>query len=171
MKFLVFDECWKLLKNDSGLVFIEEAFRTFRKYNASAIAISQDMDDFAKSKISSAILPNCSIKWLLMQPQSDAKRLSEVLNLNPNEIELVKSLSQKKGVFSETFLIAQDRRSVCVIETSPLEYWIATTDPRDLAALERDQAENPSKSHHSRLVDLARRYPQGVANSEIGEKK
>ena len=28
MKFLVFDECWKLLKNDSGLAFIEEVFRS-----------------------------------------------------------------------------------------------------------------------------------------------
>jgi conjugal transfer ATP-binding protein TraC len=61
-KFLCFDECWKLLKSESGIVFIEEVFRTFRKYKASAIAISQDIDDFAKSKIAGALLPNCSIK-------------------------------------------------------------------------------------------------------------
>lgn len=165
-KYLVFDECWKLLKNDAGLVFIEEVFRTFRKYRASAIAISQDIDDFAKSKISGAILPNCSIKWLLMQPQADGKRLAEVLNLNPNEIAIVKSLHQEKGKYSQAFLIAQKNRALTVIESTPLEYWIATTDPKDLAAIERDKREHPDKSNVDRLVDLSVRYPNGVAASE-----
>lgn len=50
MKFLVFDECWKLLESESGSIFIAEVFRTFRKYFASCIAISQNIDDFAKVK-------------------------------------------------------------------------------------------------------------------------
>jgi len=162
-KFLVFDECWKLLKSDSGLVFIEEVFRTFRKYRASAIAISQDIDDFAKSKIASAILPNCSIKWLLMQPQTDGARISEVLNLNPNEVSLVQSLSQEKGKYSEAFLIAQKNRTVAVIDSSPLEYWIATTDPRDLSAVDAHVKERPECSHLERLQDLSSRFPEGVA--------
>ncbi|MGE4107748.1 MAG: ATP-binding protein [Bacteriovoracia bacterium] len=166
MKFLVFDECWKLLKNDSGLVFIEEVFRTFRKYYASAIAISQDLDDFAKSKIAGAILPNCSIKWLLLQQQVDGKRLEEVLNLNPNEISLVKSLRQDKGRYSEAFLLAQANRTVAVIESTPLEYWIATTDPKDLAALDEHTSSHPSLSHVDRLKKLAELFPRGVAASE-----
>jgi conjugal transfer ATP-binding protein TraC len=162
-KFLVFDECWKLLKSEAGVTFIEECFRTFRKHNASAIAISQDIDDFAKSKISSAILPNCSLKWLLMQPQADGKRLKEVLNLNDNEIATVKSLSQSKGKFSETFLIAQDRKAHLRIEATPLEYWISTTDPRDLAALENFEKEYPELPFIEHLRGLSKRYPQGVA--------
>jgi type IV secretory pathway VirB4 component len=78
-KFVVFDECWKLLENDSGASFIAEVFRTFRKYYASAAAISQNMDDFAKSKVASAILSNSSIKWVLRQKGADQKRLAEGL--------------------------------------------------------------------------------------------
>jgi len=100
-KVLVFDECWKLLKDESGIVFIEEVFRTFRKYKASAIAISQDIDDFAKSKISSALLSNCSIKWLLAQGQVDDEKLKRTLGLNENEIDFVKSLQQEKGKYSK----------------------------------------------------------------------
>jgi type IV secretory pathway VirB4 component len=166
MKFLVFDECWKLLKSESGLVFIEEVFRTFRKYRASAIAISQALDDFAKSKIANAILPNCSMKWLLMQPEVDAERLVQVLNLNPMEIERVKSLHQERGVYSQAFLIAEKNRSVVVTESLPLEYWIATTDPRDLGVIEKCESETPALSRIETILKLSQTYPRGVAAFE-----
>lgn len=168
MKFLVFDECWKLLKNDSGLAFIEEVFRTFRKYHASAIAISQDLDDFAKSKISGAILPNCSIKWLLTQQQSDSSRIKEVLGLNDNEIAMVKSLYSEKGNYSEAFLLAQKDRTVVVVESTPLEYWIATTDPKDIGMIEKTHT--AGKSHIDLLLELSKAYPKGVAAHERGVK-
>jgi conjugal transfer ATP-binding protein TraC len=168
MKFLIFDECWKLLKNESGLVFIEEVFRTFRKYFASAVAISQDIDDFAKSKIAGAILPNCAIKWVLMQQQSDPVRIKEALDLNDNELGLIKSLRQEKGVYSEAFLIAQKERIVTVIESTPLEYWIATTDPKDLAKIEEVSRERPDVDPVSNLKELAVKYPRGVAAAEKG---
>ncbi len=165
-KFLVFDECWKLLKNESGIVFIEEVFRTFRKYMASAIAISQDMDDFSKSKISSALLSNCSIKWLLMQQQIDEERLRNVLGLNVNEIEMIKSLHQEKGRYSQAFLMAQKNRSVIQIESTPLEYWIATTDPRDLGQVEKLQKEKPDLSNFDLLTILSEKFPTGVSSYE-----
>jgi conjugal transfer ATP-binding protein TraC len=168
MKFLVFDECWKLLKNEAGLVFIEEVFRTFRKYYASAIAISQDIDDFAKSKIAGAILPNCAIKWILMQQQSDPVRIKEALDLNDNELSLVKSLQQEKGIYSETFLIAQKDRCVAVIESTPMEYWISTTDPKDLAKIEEKVRLDPNSDAVLNLKELAEKYPRGVAAFERG---
>lgn len=165
-KFLCFDECWKLLKNESGIVFIEEVFRTFRKYKASAIAISQDIDDFAKSRIAGALLPNCSIKWLLLQQQVDGERLKEVLDLNDNEVQMVKSLYQEKGRLSQAFLLAQKNRIVVVVESTPLEYWIATTDPKDLAEVDRLTTETPQQNHIQRLQWLAEKYPHGIAAFE-----
>ena len=162
MKFLVFDECCKLLKDDAGLDFIEEVFRTFRKYYASALAISQDLLDFLNSKISSALLPNCSIKWILMQNQSDFTKMKESLGLNENEISLIQSLHQKKGEFSEAFLIAgSNKRTVAVIEPTPLELWISTTDPRDLTLIEKTKQEYPDLSQLEILKTLANKYPRG----------
>ncbi len=169
-KFLCFDECWKLLKSESGIVFIEEVFRTFRKYKASAIAISQDIDDFAKSKIAGALLPNCSIKWLLLQQQVDGDRLKEVLDLNDNEIKMVKSLYQEKGKLSQAFLLAQKNRIIAVVESTPLEYWIATTDPKDLGTLDKFIFSNPTASKLESLASLSSHYPQGVAAYEINNK-
>lgn len=166
MKFIVFDECWRLLKDKAGLgsSFIEEIFRTVRKYFCSAIAISQALDDFLNSGISSALLPNCSIKWVLMQNQSDFTKMKEALGLNDNEVALISSLRQKKGKFSEAFLVlSQERRTVAVIESTPLELWIATTDPRDLSAIEATKKENPELSQLEVLTLLSQKYPHGVA--------
>lgn len=162
-KFLCFDECWKLLKNEAGIVFIEEVFRTFRKYKASAIAISQDIDDFAKSKIAGALLPNCSIKWILSQQQIDVERFKEVLDLNDNEIQMIKSLHQEKGRYSQAFLMAQKNRIVALIESTPLEYWISTTDPKDLGAIDSMTTEHPKFSNFDRIKWLSEKYPRGLA--------
>jgi conjugal transfer ATP-binding protein TraC len=161
MKFTIFDECWKLL--EVGHQFIAEVFRTYRKYYASAIAISQNIDDFAKSRVASAIMPNSAIKWILMQKGSDQKRLQEVLQLNDNEIKLVGSLHQERGVYSECLLLAQDQHVVAVVESTPLEYWIATTDPRDMSEMENMQRTNPELSNMELLKKLSEKYPHGVA--------
>jgi type IV secretory pathway VirB4 component len=165
-KFLVFDECWKLLENEAGASFIAEVFRTFRKYYASAIAISQNIDDFAKSKVAGAILSNSSIKWCLTQKGADQARLKEVLQLNDNEMALVASLHQERGLYSEAFLMAQDARAVVAIDSTPLEYWIATTDPRDLAVIEAEIAKAPDQDSLAVLSTLAGRFPRGVVVSQ-----
>ncbi|MBI2712750.1 MAG: ATP-binding protein [Bdellovibrio sp.] len=166
-KFLVFDECWKLLENEGGANFIGEVFRTFRKYYAAAIAISQNMDDFAKSKVAGAILSNSSIKWCLTQKGADQARLQEILQLNDNEMALISSLHQERGVYSEAFLMAQDQRAVVAIESTPLEYWIATTDPRDLAKIEAETLKNPEKDSLSTLLLLSKQYPKGTAATPV----
>jgi conjugal transfer ATP-binding protein TraC len=163
MKFLVFDECWKLLENESGAAFIGEVFRTFRKYRASAIAISQNIDDFAKSKVAAAILSNSSIKWILKQKGADQERLKTVLALNDNEVALIASLTQERGVFSEAFLMVEDNRSVVAVDSTPLEYWIATTDPRDLAVLDSRVKADPGLSNIDVLMRLATDFPRGCA--------
>lgn len=167
MKFIVFDECWKLLKDEAGLVFIEEVFRTVRKYFCSATAISQDLNDFLSSSISSALLPNCSVKWILMQNQSDFTKMKEALGLNDNEVELIQSLHQEKGQFSEAFLLAgPERRTIAVIEPTPLELWIATTDPRDLSAIEDLKKKEPNLSQIEILKMLSEQYPRGISASQ-----
>ena len=167
MKFLVFDECWKLLKDEAGMAFMEEVFRTFRKYFAAAIAISQDLNDFLSSKIASALLPNCSVKWILMQNQSDLSKMQAALGLNENELGLIRSLHQEKGKYSEAFLVSgSEHRTVAVVEPTPLELWIATTDPRDLSLIDSYAEAHPELSRLKVLRELSEKYPHGVAGGE-----
>lgn len=167
MKFLIFDESWKLLESDAGATFIAEVFRTFRKYYASCIAISQNIDDFAKSRAANAIMPNSSSKWILKQKGADQERLKTALNLNDREMDLVASLSQERGKFSEAFLICEDRRAVVSIESTPFEYWLATTDPKDLTLLEESRRNKPASSKFQILEELAAKYPFGAQISGV----
>lgn len=160
-KFVVFDECWSLLESEAGARFLGEVFRTFRKYRASAIAISQTMDDFANSKVASAILPNASVKWILKQTGGNLPSLQKILRFNEREIRLVESVTSKKGFYSEAFLVAGDDKQVVLLESSPLEYWIATTDPMDLKAMERVKLELPEISNLELLEKMAERFPNG----------
>lgn len=164
-KVLILDECWRLL--DSGAEFIGEVYRTFRKYRASCIGISQNLDDFAKSKVANAILPNSSVKWILIQRGADHGRLKEVLELNDNELAQIQSLRQERGVFSEAFLIAGDERAVVRIDAHPLEYWLATTDPVDLAKIEEVTRAKPDLPPMELMREMARTYPAGVSAGAV----
>ncbi|MGE0526776.1 MAG: hypothetical protein AB7P49_06915, partial [Bdellovibrionales bacterium] len=66
----------------------------------------------------------------------------------------------------QEFLIALQRRSLCMVVGTPIEYWFATTDPKDLAKVDEFTASQPELSHLDRLKRLAELYPFGVAASE-----
>ncbi|MGZ3783876.1 MAG: VirB4 family type IV secretion system protein [Bdellovibrio sp.] len=170
-KILLFDECWQLLENEAGSQFIGNVFRTFRKYYAGVIAISQDIDDFARSKVASAILPNSGTKWILMQKGANQKRLIEVLQLNDSEANLITSLKQDRGKYSEAFLITGDHRSVVAIEPTPLEYWIATTDARDVSYFDQVKKENLHLSTSELVKIISEEIPFGLANQKSNLKE
>lgn len=167
MKFLVFDECWALLEGE-GANFIGSIFRTCRKYFMSCIAISQNIDDFAKSSVASAIMTNSSIKWLLTQRGADKERLKEVLELNDSEVSLVSSLHQEAGSYSEGFLICESKKSVVVVECTPYEYWLATTAPKDMALMDKEKIKQPELDQMELIFHLAEKYPQGARSLEVG---
>lgn len=168
-KFIVFDECWKLLK-DNGTAgatdFIEEIARTVRKYYGSLICLTQSLDDFLKSKIAQALLNNSPIKWILIQNQDDFKVMSETLGLNQNEIAQIRSLTQKKGFFSEVYLISGRDRAVVVIQPTPLQLWMATTDPRDMSKIAEREKLHQNLSNLEILTQLSKDFPHGVANAK-----
>jgi type IV secretory pathway VirB4 component len=165
MKIVAFDECWKLMESDAGSRFLSEVFRTFRKYRASAVAISQTLDDFSKSKVASAILPNSSVKWMLKQTGGNFAEVQSTLSLNEREMKLMESVTSKKGYFSEAFLIAGDHKHVVAIESTPLEYWLATTDPKDIEAIEAQKKQRLGVSEREILGLLAQKYPRGASNN------
>lgn len=153
-KIVVFDECWRLLESPSASDFIASVFRTFRKYKASAIAISQAINDFAKSRVASAILPNSSIKWILKQTGGGVANLREELKLNEKEIQLIADLKSVKGKYSSAFLMCEEDRQVVQVEATPLEYWLATTDPSDIKIL-KDISEQNSQLSELEVLKIA----------------
>jgi conjugal transfer ATP-binding protein TraC len=49
-KYLVIDEAWSLLQSPATARFIEEALRTFRKYNAAAVMVTQQVSSLLRRR-------------------------------------------------------------------------------------------------------------------------
>ncbi len=164
-KILVLDECWHLLKKTQGVDLIELFFRTMRKMNGAVLAISQNPEDFLSSEIAGVMANNAHVKYILRLKKGH-EELGD-FGFNENQVRAVRELEVKPGRYSEIFILFDQRSVLAKLEPSPLEYWIATTDPTDLAEEKRLRSEYPSDSNLAALERLAKKYPNGVNKSEV----
>lgn len=138
-KFVWIDEAWSLLQNQAAGEYVKIAFRTYRKLNCAVVAISQGVDDFFMGKGGEAIVGNSSTMFILDQGDRPIEHLRAILDFdrNPQREKLVKSVSSVAGVRSEFYLKNEFGEGVLRAYLSPLMYWIATTNPADLARYEK----------------------------------
>ncbi len=128
-RIFIFDECWNLLENNAR--YIAECFRTFRKHNASAIAISQNIDDFSETELGKVIIQNTFYKILFRQT------VSNNVFLSPYEKELIQELRSQKRKYSEFIVISEDIRKIARFYPSAIEYELFTSDKSDMESFDR----------------------------------
>ena len=159
-KRIILDEAWQLLKSKSSANFMEYCARTLRKSGAGITFITQGVDEIVNSAIGPAIIGCTSTKFVLLQT-GDSKVLADALKLNGQQSALVQSLVQKKGEFSEAFMIEGVHRQVVRICPSPFEYWLSTSDPVDNSFLA--ELKEGGIDLVSAITQAAETYPNGVA--------
>lgn len=123
-KIFIFDECWHLLLKNAD--YIAECFRTFRKHQASAIAISQNLDDFSGSQLGRVIIQNTYFKFLFKQA------LVESEFIDTTSKNLLDQIQSKKGVYSEFLYFTEVHKKPLRFRPDPLEYELFTSDRGDL---------------------------------------
>jgi conjugal transfer ATP-binding protein TraC len=158
-KRIILDDAWELLKSPAAASFMEYCARTLRKTGSGITFITQGVEEIVASPIGSAILNNTATKFILLQ-RGDPQILRNTLKLNAQELNLIQSLEQKKGKYSEAFMIEGDHRQVVRVKPGPFEYWISTSDSRDNAYLEKLVA--GGESLVSAIELAADLYPLGV---------
>ena len=167
-KRIILDEAWELLKSQSAASFMEYCARTLRKSGSGITFITQGIDEIVASPIGSAILNNTATKFVMLQ-KGNSDILRDALKLNTQQLELIHSLAQKKGEYSEGFMIEGDHRQVVRIYPSPFEYWLSTSDAGDNQYLE-----SLKKDGHtlvSAIEEAARLYPNGLARGKKEETR
>jgi hypothetical protein len=152
-KIIVIDEGWKFFNDDVGAELIENLYRTARKFNGAVFSISQSPKDFLDTKAANAIITNSYIKYVLKLTKGH--ELLAQFELNANEIEAIKQLQSKPGVFSDIFVKYGTHSIVARIEPCRLDYWICTTDAKDYVTESRLRAENPGLSQAELLLKLS----------------
>jgi type-IV secretion system protein TraC len=160
-KRIILDEAWELLKSPAAARFMEYCARTLRKTGSGITFITQGVEEIVSSPIGAAILGNTATKFVMLQ-RGDPKALQTALRLNSQELSHIQSLEQKKGVFSEGFLIEGNHRQVIRIEPQPLEYWLSTSDSKDNLFLSTLMLEEGMELT-SAIRFAAEHFPFGVA--------
>lgn len=163
-KLVVFDEVWSVLKTREGAIFLEELYRTMRKYNAAVFSISQDIADFSESEIARAIMSNVKQKIILRQSSEHSRQaVQKALGLTEAEMWLINQIKNRKGEFSECILAIEGNPAVKVgIVPSPEELWMATTDANDVALFE--SLVKQGYGYMDAVFSLAEKYPRGAKN-------
>lgn len=161
-KRVILDEAWELLKSPAAASFMEYCARTLRKTGSGITFITQGLEEIVASPIGPAILNNTATKFVMLQ-RGDSKVLAHTLKLNPQELALVHSLEQRKGMFSEGFMIEGNHRQVIRVFPTPLEYWMATSDSKDNAELLRLQGTGLTLEES--IFEAAKIYPRGRSNA------
>lgn len=159
-KRIILDEAWELLKSNAAASFMEYCARTLRKTGSGITFITQGVEEIVASPIGPAILNNTATKFVMLQ-RGDSEILRDTLKLNGQELALIHSLGQKKGEFSEGFMIEGDHRQVVRIFPSPFEYWLSTSDAQDNNHLSELRAQGLSLVEA--IEKAAVEYPKGVA--------
>ena len=164
---VVVDEAHTLIRASSdgrangAARWVEDGFRQMRKFSSAAIAISQTAKDLKSPEIGDGILANAPNRFILRQ-RGDEATLKGDLKLNERELSEVFALSQVRGEFSEFFLHSESIKGTFRYRPTPLELWLSTTHPPDLARLSEIQAQHPEWDL-ARLMDyMACEYPTGA---------
>ena len=84
-RLLVCDEAWIMLQHETSAEFLFGLIKRARKYGLGITTISQDIEDFVRSKYGKPIISNSSLQVLLKQSTTSIKSLNELLGLSDAE--------------------------------------------------------------------------------------
>ncbi len=160
-KYLLIDEAWSLLKVKNTADFISNAFKTFRKYRCSVVAITQEMADLTRQESGIAILANAANKIFLKQEPGVIDLLKDKLALKEEVIKALKTIETVKGKFSEAFVMTDSCSGVIRLVPSPFLYWVANSEPRNNEYL-ANQTEYCQGNLMEAIKKCAQEHPYGL---------
>lgn len=154
-KVFVFDECWHLLSKNAD--YIAECFRTFRKHNASAVAISQNLDDFSQFQLGRVIIQNTYYKFFFRQGLQSSEFVDEDLS------ERVANAQSVKGQYSQFVIHSEQIKKIVCYYPTPLEYELFTSDKQDMNYFDLFMSEQGRFLPFQRAIEnyVEIKYPQG----------
>ncbi|MBT4836487.1 MAG: type IV secretion system protein TraC [Methylococcales bacterium] len=147
-QILIVDESWELLTSGEASSFLEASFRKFRKYNASAIILTQSINDVYQNERGRAMAENASTKLLLGQTSETIESLkaSKRIDLSEGGYELLKSVHKVDGQYSEVFIHSKYGSGIGRLIMSREMQLFFTTNP-----VERNRIDDLVEQGHSEM--------------------
>jgi hypothetical protein len=135
-KAIFLDELWNLIgasSNQLAAEFVLEIFKIIRGYGGSAIAATQDLNDFfalEDGKYGKGIINNSKTKIILNLEQEEADRVQKTLNLTNAETQNIVKFDRGHGLLS-----TNSNNILVEFVASKLEESLITTDRSQLEEL------------------------------------
>ena len=95
--WVYFDEIHVLLKDSMSADFLNSTWKRFRKYNAYATGITQDIQDYLANPIANALLSNSEFVIMLRQSKS-LEALERLYGLSKPQLEFLRNASEGHGI-------------------------------------------------------------------------
>lgn len=136
-KVVIVDEAWDLLKEGEVSVFMEHAYRKFRKYGGSVIIATQSINDLYENAVGRAIAENSASMYLLGQTEEtvESVKRSGRLALSEGGFHLLRTVHTIQGVYSEIFIKAKTGMGVGRLIVGEFQKLLYSTDPVDVNAI------------------------------------
>jgi hypothetical protein len=100
LTFLILDEAWLFLKNETFSEKITEWLKVLRKKNVYVILATQEVADVAKSPLKSTVIQQCLTKIYLADPAAvEMIDVYREFGLTDSEISLIASSTMKRDYF------------------------------------------------------------------------
>ena len=124
-KVMIIEEAWKAIMNETMSPFMKSLWKTSRKFNTSAIVVTQQMSDIIGSEyLKDTILENSDTKILLKPTgnQSVLTQTCDLLGLTEHQKAMVMSMNLSESNVRDVFISLSDKYSaVFSNEVSPQE--------------------------------------------------
>lgn len=135
-RLLVVDEAWWMMKSDDTASFLFMIAKRGRKYFLGLSTITQDVNDFVKSKYGLPIVTNSSMQFLLKQSPSSVDNLQKIFRLTDEEKYLLIESNVGEGIF-----FAGLKHVAIKIIASYTEDQIVTSDPSQILSIKKAKEE------------------------------
>ena len=159
-KYLILDEAWALLKQESAAAFLEEAARALARFRCCAMFMTQQVSDF-DSPAAQAVKNNSSNYVLLQQNPEQIGIIAELFDLTEQEVRLLSKV-HVRSTWGEAFLWQPDGAGGIIrLVPDPFLRWLASQKPHERGA--REKLKNDLGGDLMGAVSqLAREYPLGM---------
>lgn len=134
-RLLVIDEAWYLMRYPDSARFLYGIAKRARKYYLGLTTITQDVDDFLKSKYGGAIVKNSSVQILLKQHPAAIDQVGDLFYLSQGERQFLLAANIGEGIF----FAGQNHVAIRII-ASPQEHKLITSNPEEILKMRQQQS-------------------------------
>jgi type IV secretory pathway VirB4 component len=122
---IIFDEVWRFFAQSK--TFLEEMYRTLRKYKAGIVSITQNLADYGDEAFAKMIFTN-SLSKIFLQNGASREILKNSFDLPETDIRRALSVTSRKPYFSEFFCLSPSMSQVFRLHPTDEFYSLANTE-------------------------------------------